>query len=60
MECDNNMALINQKIACEMPEDWVSVVENARTNPEPFHVIDCQLFMFKQFSQLFKNYFVKN
>lgn len=58
MDCDNNIALINQKFSCEMPNDCVSVVEKARSNPEPFHIIDCPLFMFENFSKLFKNYFI--
>lgn len=51
MECDKNMGLINQKIPCELPSDWVKVFAEARRFPEPFKVIDCELFMFK-------NYFV--
>lgn len=32
LECDKNMALINQKTRCEMPGDWNEVFRNARKN----------------------------
>ena len=38
LECDRNMALINQKYPAEIPEHWVTVFENARIKPSPFNV----------------------
>lgn len=40
LECDKNMALINQKAPCETPDDWRKVVAESRLKPTPFRVID--------------------
>ncbi|CAG5048558.1 unnamed protein product [Parnassius apollo] len=40
LECDKNMALINQKAPYETPEDWRKVVSESRLKPSPFRVID--------------------
>lgn len=40
LECDRNMASINQKKWVEMPKDWVDEIESARAKPSPFHVVE--------------------
>ncbi|CAF4833055.1 unnamed protein product [Pieris macdunnoughi] len=40
LECDKNMALINQKAPCETTDDWRKVVSESRLKPTPFRVID--------------------
>ena len=39
MECDKNMAHVNQKSKVEVPGEWCSVFEAARKKPSPLHVI---------------------
>ena len=36
MECDRDMAIINQKFPAETPEDWRSVFQASHKKPEPF------------------------
>lgn len=54
MECDRNMGLINQKSYIEVPDDWVSVIANARVKPSPFSVVKCDQSMFFSWSDFFE------
>lgn len=39
LECDRDMALVNQKAKVEVPDDWKLVYTSARRNPSPYHVV---------------------
>ncbi|KAK9882259.1 hypothetical protein WA026_020365 [Henosepilachna vigintioctopunctata] len=39
MECDRNMAYLNQKTRIELTEEWAKHVRGARPRPNPFNVI---------------------
>jgi hypothetical protein len=54
MECDKNMALINQKAHLETPDDWRRHIETSRINPSPFVVINCLNAMFNAYTKYFK------
>lgn len=57
MECDKNMALINQKTPAETPGDWREAIACARVKPSPFQVVECTTDMFKAWgSALERNY----
>lgn len=61
LECDKNMALINMKAPCELPEDWRDEIRKARTKPEPFQVVNCtQDGMFYSWNEHLKRYFAKD
>ena len=51
MECDKDMAVINQKTPCEVPKDWYKVFKEARQNPTPYHVEEVQQHQFKAISE---------
>lgn len=40
LECDKNMALINQKKRAELPEDWIEELQTARKRPTSFNVVE--------------------
>ncbi|RUS72208.1 hypothetical protein EGW08_020035 [Elysia chlorotica] len=40
MECDRDMANVDQSSPAEVPDDWRKVLEAARVKPEPFNVIN--------------------
>ncbi|RUS69503.1 hypothetical protein EGW08_022732 [Elysia chlorotica] len=48
MECDRDMAVINQKATVETPDDWFQQFKSARKNPSPFNVVAMQQDMFLQ------------
>ncbi|RZF32635.1 hypothetical protein LSTR_LSTR016502 [Laodelphax striatellus] len=54
MECDRNMGLINQKSYCEVPDDWITVIANARVKPSPFTVYKCDQSLFLSWTSFFK------
>lgn len=57
MECDKNMALINQRYPAETPGDWRDAISSARVNPSAYNVIECTREMFKAWgSALHENY----
>lgn len=61
LECDKNMGLINQRTNLELPEDWNSVLRDARVKPAPFVVIECdnQTSLFKQWTQFFSTVYTQ-
>lgn len=59
LECDKNMAFINQKAPCEIPEDWRDEFRKARSKPQPFLVQDCQQNMFQSWKHTMDKYFLK-
>lgn len=59
LECDKNMALINQKTPCEIPDDWRDEIRKSRSKPEPFHVIDCKQNIFHTWNDHLSQYFAK-
>lgn len=42
LECDSNMALINQKAVVEIPSGWNDEIVKARVKPQPFKVVSCE------------------
>lgn len=42
LECDRDMAVINQKYAAELPHHWVQEIEKSRIKPSSFHVEDLE------------------
>lgn len=57
LECDKNMALINQKTACETPDEWRDEVRKSRAKPEPFTVVDCKQNMFQSWNENLSQFF---
>lgn len=57
MECDRNMALINQKAHIELPSEWADQVAVARSKPSPFIVEQCQQDLFRNWADYFKPMF---
>lgn len=53
MECDKNVALINQKTPAETPEDWRNAIVSARVKPSPFNVVECTKDMFYSWGKCF-------
>lgn len=51
MECDRDMALINQKAKTEVPDDWNTIFSTSRENPSPFNVMQCDQEIFRNYSQ---------
>ena len=60
MECDRDMANVNQKFPAETPEDWRNVLQMSRSKPEPFNVINMTRDMFLKFTEYFKPQFLTN
>ncbi|XP_047139745.1 uncharacterized protein LOC124815274 [Hydra vulgaris] len=58
MECDRDMAIINQKSPAETPEDWRSVFRASRKIPEPFNIINMAQEKFLKFTEFLKPYFL--
>ncbi|KAG5876213.1 hypothetical protein JTB14_010420 [Gonioctena quinquepunctata] len=59
MDCDRNMVVINQKSPCEVPEDWVNVVRNARVKPSPFQVISVDCTFFRVWNSFLEPHYIK-
>jgi len=59
MECDKNMALINQRYPAETPSDWRDAISSARVNPSPYNVIECDREMFKAWGSALNEIYVK-
>lgn len=57
MECDRNMALVNQRLVAEMPKDWTEHLRTVRQKPSPFVVEDCDQSKFRNWSEFFKRTF---
>ena len=51
MECDKNVALINNKTPAETPRDWREAIANARVKPSPFQLVECTNDLFKQWGK---------
>lgn len=57
MECDKNMALINQRYPAETLSNWREAISSARVKPCPFQVIECITDTFKAWGNtLTQNY----
>ena len=41
MECDRDMALINQNARIEVPDEWIAEFAAARAHPTPFNIMKC-------------------
>lgn len=59
MDCDRNMALINQTYTSEIPEDWIIIVQNARVKPSPFKVVDIDVSFFKDWNSFLEPLYTK-
>uniref|UniRef100_A0A2A4K6G5 Uncharacterized protein n=1 Tax=Heliothis virescens TaxID=7102 RepID=A0A2A4K6G5_HELVI len=59
MECDRNMAYLNQKTRIELPEEWAEHVRGARQRPKPFNVIECSQDAFKGWTTFLKPFYKK-
>ncbi|GBP55071.1 RNA-directed DNA polymerase from mobile element jockey [Eumeta japonica] len=57
MECDRNMALINQKAHIELPSEWADQIAVARSKPSPFIVEQCEQDLFRNWADYFKPMF---
>lgn len=54
MECDRDMAVVNQKVRAETPEDWMNEFSTCRKKPSPFNVVKMDITMFKTVSDSLK------
>ncbi|GFO26860.1 voltage-dependent calcium channel unc-36 [Plakobranchus ocellatus] len=54
MECDHDMAVINQKARVETPDGWLREFESTRKSPSPFNVVAVQQDMFLQITNHIK------
>lgn len=59
MDCDRNMTIINQKSPCEVPEDWINVVQNARVKPSPFQAVDIDYTFFRDWNSFLEPHYMK-
>lgn len=50
LECDKDMAAINQKSNIDLPGEWWEIFRSARTSPLPYNVVECEQRMFWTFS----------
>ncbi|KAK9874396.1 hypothetical protein WA026_002743 [Henosepilachna vigintioctopunctata] len=57
MECDRNMAYLNQKTRIELPEEWAEYARGARQRPNPFNVIECSQDEFKSWTAFLKPFY---
>jgi hypothetical protein len=57
MECDRDMALINQKARAEVPDDWVRVFATARERPTPFNVMQCNQDLFCKHGEFLSEFY---
>ena len=46
MECDRDMAIVNQKAKVETPSGWMEEFRKARQSPSPYNVVDADQGMF--------------
>ena len=59
LECDRDMALVNQKCRAEVPEDWMEEIRNSRQKPTPFQVIEVDQAMIRNWPAFLTPKFVK-
>lgn len=59
MEPDRNMGVINQKVSLETPSQWSEHIAEARQNPMPFKVYQCDQTMFKSWTNFLKPMYKK-
>lgn len=59
LECDRNMASINQKKWVELPQDWIDEIESARAKPSPFHVVEVEREFIRDWSACLDELYVK-
>ena len=57
MECDRDMAVINQKVRAETPEDWMVEFRTCRKKPSPFNIIKMEQNMFHKISEHIKPHY---
>lgn len=57
MECDRNMALVNQRHLAQIPKDWTQHLRTIRQKPSPFVVEECDQDIFRNWSDFFKSAF---
>ncbi|PSN54062.1 hypothetical protein C0J52_03120 [Blattella germanica] len=60
LECDRDMALINQKCKAEVPEDWIEEIKNARQKPTAFQVVEVDQAVIRNWPGFLSTKFVKN
>ncbi|GFS25892.1 hypothetical protein ElyMa_005195300 [Elysia marginata] len=58
MECDRDMANVNQAFPAELPKDWRNVLESTRAKPEPFNVINFPCEKFLKYSEFLQPHFL--
>lgn len=58
MECDRDMANVNQSFQAEIPDYWCNVLETTRTKPEPFNVINFTHEKFLKYSAFLQPHFL--
>ena len=55
LECDRDMAIVNQSTQVDVPDDWINVIETARVKPSPFNVVKCDTEFFLNFNDHLKS-----
>nr|CAD7459469.1 unnamed protein product [Timema tahoe]CAD7461930.1 unnamed protein product [Timema tahoe] len=61
LECDRNMACVNQNKWVELPTDWIEEFEVARAKPSPFRVVEVDRQLVRKWTEyLDQRYFKKN
>ncbi|RUS86935.1 hypothetical protein EGW08_005340 [Elysia chlorotica] len=58
MECDRDMAVINQKLPVNTPSEWQQHFTTARQNPSPFNVIPVDQTLLMNVDKHIGNFFV--
>lgn len=59
LECDRNMACINQKKWIEIPSEWFEEFENARAKPSPFRVIEVDKELVRKWTEFLDEHYLK-
>lgn len=58
LECERDMALINQNFAAELPEDWVEHIRTCRTKPPTYEVVEADLPLFRKWTEFLSKYYL--
>ncbi|KAL1488713.1 hypothetical protein ABEB36_014512 [Hypothenemus hampei] len=59
LECDRNMAMVNQKVRAEVLEDWYQEFESCRKKPSSFQVIEVEQNLIRDWSTYFTIFYKK-
>lgn len=59
LECDWNMAIVNQKKWIELPKEWFEEFESARAKPFPFHIIEVDKELVRKWTEYLDERYAK-